>query len=45
MVPILAAKGRLGALLTGYVELIGRQLLPPFVVRFVDVVRHDYQLE
>src|SRR3954454_12578322 len=40
VIPVLTGKGWLGSFFTGYVELIGRQLLAPLIVGFLDVVRH-----
>jgi hypothetical protein len=31
--------------LAGYVKLVGRELGPPLSVRFLDSVRHGYQID
>jgi hypothetical protein len=40
MVPVFAGEGGFGSFFAGYVELIGRKLLAPLIVGFLDVVRH-----
>ena len=45
VVPVLACEGRFRSFLTGYVELVGGELLTPLFVGFLDVVRHGLWLD
>ena len=44
VIPVLAAERHFGAFLARDAKLLGRKLLAPLVVGFMDIVRHGYQL-